>query len=231
MKFITKILIIPVFLLVGTVFADDYDANYYEDGWSSLFKVRGFYMNSSSKIKDLSQYPEGKSKPSSLAKNGFGLDTSTAIFFTDNIATELALGFSVLKTEKSELSTIASAFGGNNDMGKKHDIFFIPLTSTFQYHIAPFGAIRPYIGGGYHFAYMHTRSKSMKVSNGHGAVLQFGIDFIAKDDSFFTFDVKQYFLKSKVKFKQQLSSTLEHDINSKVTWNPLIASIGFGFKF
>ena len=235
MNFIKNILVTSILLLTSTVFANDYDANYYEDEGALLFKIRGFYINSTAKPKNLPTSATNAEKPGSLIENGYGFDTATTFFFTDNIAAELSLGLSLLKTKNSALKKASTAFGdGTGNVGKKNDIFFVPLAATLQYHVAPFGAVRPYVGGGYHGAYMYTRSKAIKVAPGHGAVLQAGIDFIAKDDTLFTLDVRQYFLKSKVTFKKGFlfpNNPNASDIGSKVTWNPLVISFGFGFKF
>tara|TARA_B110000503_G_scaffold142158_1_gene238055 strand:+ start:323 stop:1030 length:708 start_codon:yes stop_codon:yes gene_type:complete len=235
MKSIQNILIAFIFLIASSASAsnNDYDANYYEDEGSLLFKIRGFYINAPVKIKTAPI--NGAEKPGKLLQNGYGFDTATTYFFTDNIAAELSLGLGMLKTKSSAIKKASTAYGdGTGSAGKKNDIFFVPLAATVQYHIAPFGALRPYIGGGYHGAYLYTRSKAIKVRPGHGAVLQAGIDFMAKDDTLITFDIRQYFLKSKVTFKKGILSSnnpMVSDVSSKVDYNPLVVSIGFGFKF
>lgn len=235
MTFIKNILFTSIFLIASTVFANDYDAGYYEDEGSLLFKIRGFYINSPSKLKSLPSSVANKEKPGSIVENGYGFDTATTFFFTDNIATELSLGLSMLRVKNSALEKVGSSFGnGAKSPGKKNEIYFVPLAATLQYHVAPFGAIRPYVGAGYHGAYMYTRSKAIKVANGHGPVAQIGIDFISKDDTLFTFDVRQYFLKSKLTFKKGFlfpNNDAASNIGSKVDWNPLVISAGFGFKF
>ena len=221
--------------MAGAAFAsnNDYDADYYEDEGALLFKIRGFYVNSPAKVKTAPI--NGTEKPGDLVQNGFGFDTATTYFFTDNIATELSLGLGMLRTKASALNKASIAYGnGSGSTGKKNDIIWVPLAATLQYHIAPFGAIRPYIGGGYHGSYLYTRSKAIKVRPGHGAVLQAGVDFMAKDDTFITFDIRQYFLKSKMTFKKGFlfpNNAAASDVSSKVGYNPLVISLGVGFKF
>lgn len=234
MKFIKNILFASIFLIINAAFASDYDADYYEDEGELLFKIRGFYVHSPSKLKNLPSSVANKEKPGSIVENGYGFDTATTFFFTDNIATELSLGLSMLRVKNSALEKVGSSFGNEaKSPGKKNEIYFVPLAATLQYHVAPFGAIRPYVGAGYHGAYMYTRSKAIKVATGHGAVAQVGIDFISKDDNLFTFDIRQYFLKSKITFKKGFlfpNDPNASDISSKVNWNPLVVSVGFGFK-
>lgn len=204
---------------------DDYDIDYLEEEGRLLFKIRAHGIYTDAKQKNLPK--PSVSNPSSvgpLIRNGFGADTATAIFFNDNIATELSLGFSLLRAKNSTIKTVSYNYGSTKDIGKRKDIYMVPLTVTGQYHIAPFGAIRPYVGGGYHGAYLFTKSKQIKIKNGHGPVLQAGVDFVAKDDTLITVDVRQYFLNTKVTYKNV------NNASSKIKINPLLISAGIGFK-
>lgn len=211
--------------------SNDYYASYYDDEGSLLFKIRGFYAHTDSKMTNLPTPNAGASKPSRLAQSGYGFDTAMTIFVTDNIAAEVSLGLGFYKTRSSALASVANAYGtSDGTTGKRNQIFMVPVAFTAQYHIAPFGGIRPYVGGGLHGTYMYTRSKAMKVNSGFGPVLQAGVDFLAKDDTLFTLDVKQYLLKSKATFKRGFLGTTQ-DVKSKIAWNPLVISFGIGFKF
>jgi len=235
--------IIPVIVLSALVtsanvsFAaksGDYYSNYYEDEGDLLFKLRGFYLTTSSKPKGFPASVSAKEKPGSLVQNGYGIDTATTYFFTDNLAAELSLAIGMMKVKGSALSKAASLGDGTGNGGKNNQIIIVPAAGTIQYHVAPFGAIRPYVGGGIHGTYMYTRSKAIKVSTGYGPVAQIGVDFISKDDTLFTVDIRKYFLKSNVTFKKSLlgpNNPAISDIRSKVDWSPLVISAGFGFKF
>ena len=214
---------------------DDYYANYYEDEGDLLFKIRGFYLNTLSKPKNFPASVATKEKPGTLVQVGYGVDTATTYFFTDNIAAELSLGIGIMRVKSSSLSKAALSLGdGTGVAGKNNQIIIVPAAGTIQYHVAPFGAIRPYIGGGIHGTYMYTRSKAIKVSTGYGPVAQIGVDFISKDDTLFTFDIRKYFLKSNVTFKKGFlgpNNAAVTDVRSKVDWSPLVISAGFGFRF
>ena len=214
---------------------DDYYANYYEDEGDLLFKIRGFYLNTSSKPKNFPASVATKEKPGTLVQVGYGVDTATTYFFTDNIAAELSLGIGIMRVKSSSLSKAALSLGdGTGVAGKNNQIIMVPAAGTIQYHVAPFGAIRPYVGGGIHGTYMYTRSKAIKVSTGYGPVAQIGVDFISKDDPLFTFDIRKYFLKSNVTFKKGFlgpNNAAVTDVRSKVDWSPLVISAGFGFRF
>jgi outer membrane protein len=214
---------------------DDYYANYYEDEGDLLFKIRGFYLNTLSKPKNFPASVATKEKPGTLVQVGYGVDTATTYFFTDNIAAELSLGIGIMRVKSSSLSKAALSLGdGTGVAGKNNQIIIVPAAGTIQYHVAPFGAIRPYVGGGIHGTYMYTRSKAIKVSTGYGPVAQIGVDFISKDDTLFTFDIRKYFLKSNVTFKKGFlgpNNAAVTDVRSKVDWSPLVISAGFGFRF
>lgn len=209
---------------------NDYDADYYENEGNLVFKIRGGGIKSSAKQQG---FPKATAKnPVSIGnfvENGYGFDASTSIFFASNVAAELSLGFNVLRTKNNSLKNVAYNYGGNPaDVGKRKDLYMIPLTVTGQYHIAPFGAIRPYVGVGYHGAYMFSKSKGCTVKNGHGAVLQIGVDLYAKDDTLINLDVRQYFLKTTVDYKNSL---IKQPISSKVRFNPLMIAVGIGYRF
>lgn len=241
MRILKNLAIFCVFAISSNVFAgesvsvpkeNDYYANYYNDTETSLlFKIRGFYAATNAKMGSLpAPTTASASKPGKLAQQGYGFDTAMTIFVTDNIAAEVSLGLGFYKTKSSALSDAATAYGsGTSSLGKRNQIFMVPVTLSAQYHAAPYGGLRPYVGLGLNGTYMHTRSKAIKAESGFGPVLQTGVDFISKDDTLFTLDIRQYLLKSKVKFKKGFLAT--DGISSKVNWNPLVISAGFGFKF
>lgn len=210
----------------------DYYGSYYDEGGALLFKIRGFYAHTGAKAEGLpSPTNAGAKKPGRLVQHGGGVDGAATIFITDNIGTEISFGIIYFKPKRKILADAINAYGSSTvDIPKRNQIYIIPATITAQYHIAPYGGIRPYFGAGYAGAYMHTRSRAFKVKNDHGPVLQLGMDFICKDDTLFTFDVRKYFLKSKLTFKDDFLGG-DNDISSKITWNPLVVSLGFGFKF
>lgn len=238
MKLLSKILFFGIFLTSAVAFADserfrDYDSDYYLDEGKLLFKLRPLFSHVQSKQKGLdsvSSNPNAK-KPGDLIENGYGFDTSTTYFFSDHIAAELSAGVTYYKTKKSALTEIASLFGNNSaQVGKKNDVWMIPVSGTLQYHVAPFGAIRPYLGAGAYGMYAYTRSKSFSIENGFGAVFQAGADFVARDDTLITLDVRSYLFESKINYKKEFTGR-DSEFSSKVKWNPVVVSLGFGFVF
>ncbi|WP_341787314.1 OmpW family outer membrane protein [Rickettsia endosymbiont of Cantharis rufa] len=212
--------------------APDYDSTpYYENEGSLVFKVRlgGVFSDAKQKGLPTPTAPQPVTV-GSIAKNGYGGDASTTIFFNNYLATELSLGFNALRTKYTSLASVAHNYGIDNvKLGKNKPIYMIPATITGQFHIAPYGGIRPYIGVGYHGSYMLTQATGLKIRNGHGAVGQIGIDFYAKDDTLVNIDVRQFFLNPKLEYKPNLVGN--KTVTSKVKLNPLIVSVGIGFNF
>ncbi|WP_341756489.1 MULTISPECIES: OmpW family outer membrane protein [unclassified Candidatus Tisiphia] len=208
----------------------NYNADYYGNGGDLVFKMRAGGIRSSAKQTD---FPKATVKnPVSIGnfvENGYGLDASTSMFFASNFAAELSLGFDVLRVKNTNLKNVAYNYGDDpKAITKRRQLYMIPITVTGQYHIAPFGAIRPYVGAGYHVAYFLGKSKGCTVKSGHGAVLQAGVDFYAKDDTLINLDIKQYFLNTKIDYKAPL---ITQPVSSKVKFNPLMIAIGIGFRF
>ncbi|AAU03543.1 OmpW family outer membrane protein [Rickettsia typhi] len=211
--------------------ATSYDSTYYENEGSLVFKMRLGGIFASAKQKGLPTHSSVQPvSVGEIAKNGYGGDASTTIFFNNYLAAELSLGFNVLRTKYTSLAAVAHNYGINNvKLGKHKPIYMIPATLTGQFHIAPYGGIRPYIGIGYHGSYMLTQATGLKIRNGYNAVGQIGVDFYAKDDTLINIDVRQFFLKPKLEYKSNLVGNKK--VTSKVKLNPLIVSIGIGFTF
>lgn len=230
---IIKNLSVIITLLTSTAFAASgaSSIDYYENEGQLLFKLRAVYPSVSSKLKKLpASTVVGAEKPGSLVSSGLGIEGAVTYFLTDNIAAELSANFSSLKVKKTTLLSASNYLGGGaTGVDKNNDIYMVPVAATVQFHIAPYGAIRPYVGGGMHGTYMNSRSNSIKVANGFGGVAQAGIDIFAKDDTFFNIEVRQHFMKSNVTLKRKITGG--NEVKSKVTWNPLIISAGIGFRF
>jgi outer membrane protein len=209
---------------------NNYDEDYYENEGKLLFKVRmlGVKVNGTQKNlptpTNASPTPVGK-----LITHGIGVDTGTTIFFNDYIASELSLSFTSFRNKNSVLVAATNNYNAPTP-GKGKRIYSMPLAFTMQYHIAPFGAIKPYIGAGYHGAWALSKAKEIRLKNTHGAVLQAGVDLIAKDDTFINIDIKQYLSTTRITYKAAKTST-GNNVTSKLKLNPLAIGVGIGFMF
>lgn len=231
-KSIKTALLAIIFSFNLAAFADnnDYESDYFEDEGRLLFKVRGSAISTKGKQTGLPAPINANAvSVGPFVRNGYGFDTAAAIFFNDNMAVEMSLGINVLKTKYSSLINIANNYNGTPpSKGKKKSVFMVPLSLTGQYHVAPFGAIRPYVGAGYHVAYFFTKAKQFKLKNGHGFVAQIGVDLVAKDDTIITFDIRQFFSSTRITYRSGLVGNTS--VTSKAKINPLLFSVGVGFK-
>lgn len=209
----------------------DYDSNYYESEGALLMKVRGMGVIAKSKPK---KFPAKTANPTkkdeNFIKNGIGIQGSTAIFFTDNIGAELGLGAFLFRTSDSALKAAQYNFGdGAGSNIKRKNAVGIPLELLMQFHVAPYGALRPYIGAGYHGTYFWTQSRQFKMGNAHGPVFQAGLDFVLNDDSMINIDVKHYSMQPKVTYKRPFIGG--RDVSGRAKIDPWVVSVGMGWKF
>lgn len=217
-------------------FADnDYDSNYYKEEGDILFKVRGSGIFTKGKVSDLPRpnSRQGLASPkkvTGLISNGYGLDGSTTVFFSKNIAAELGVGLQLYKTSASSVQSVSYNYGNRGNTSKKKNIYAVPLSLTFQYHVAPFGAIRPYLGAGYQYTWTLSKSKQFVLEGGHGYVCQAGVDFALSDDTLLSFDVKRFQFTPKVKYKDSFLGQ-GYGFTAKTKINPVIVSFGIGWKF
>ncbi len=211
---------------------NDYDSNYYAAEGSILFKIRGSAIMAKSKNKGLPAPTSGAAPkdPGHLVANGYGIEGATTVFFTDNLGAELGLGFMVYRTSKSAIAAIGNNYSTGPSIGKRQDIYAVPLTLTAQFLPAPFGPVRPYIGLGGHATYMFSKNKAFTIGNAYGYVVQVGVDFVLRDDTMINFDIKQYGLEPKVTYKDGFLGAGKQ-FSSKLKINPVVISLGLGFKF
>ena len=219
----------------GTAFAeksgDDYDSNYYKEEGSILFKVRGSGIFTKGNFKSLP--PATRPNPikvGNLISNGYGVEGSTTVFFTKNIAGELGIGLQLYKTSSAGVNAIGKNYSAAPVSAKKKNIYAVPTSLMLQYHIAPYGAIRPYVGAGYQYTWMLSKSKQFTINSGSGYALQAGVDFALTDDTLISLDVKRYQLETKVKFKDSFLGD-KKGFSTKVKINPIVISLGIGWKF
>ncbi len=210
---------------------NDYESNYYQAEGSILFKIRAMGIISKSKAKN---FPKPTTTPAKghghFISNGYGIEGTTTVFFTDNIGAELGLGVAVFKTSTSATKAANYNYGNSGVTMKRKDAYGIPLTLMGQYHIAPFGAIDPYVGVGYQGMYFFTKSRQYKLGNAHGPVFQVGLDFKLRDDTVFNIDVKRYSLAPKLTWSERFLNRGQ-PVSGKVKIDPVIVSVGLGFKF
>ena len=136
-------------------------------------------------------------------------------FFTPNIAAELILG-----TTPHDVKTS----GPSLDLGR---VWLLPPTLTLQYHFAPEGGIRPYLGVGINYTIFYGKDEptgtTVDYENRFGWALQAGVDIPINDRWAVNLDVKQVFLSTEV--------TVNGAVKADVDINPLLIGVGVGYRF
>jgi len=224
---ITKLLILCAIFFANQALAK-------QESEQIVVKLKGVYASINAKQKDL---PAATPAAGTTAKDAgklfstaYGVEASVGVFFTDHIAAEFSTGLTLYKEKAVTIQNMINNYPvANSSYSKSKSIKAIPSALLVQYHIAPYGALRPYVGVGYHYTYM-LPGKAYKLDNASGLVLQAGVDFVLMDDTYITFDIKRYSLETKAKYSTSVLRAGGKSVTSKLKLNPIVAALGIGFR-
>lgn len=135
-------------------------------------------------------------------------------FFTPNLAAELILTY----PQKQDVS-----LNGTNIGTLKH----LPPTLSLQYHFAPEGTVRPYVGAGINY----TRFSSVHILNGAGKVDKSsfgfafggGVDIQLAKQWYLNVDVKKVYIDTDVSVGGTKLGNFKVD--------PVLFGVGVGYRF
>ena len=140
-------------------------------------------------------------------------------FFNENFSAEL-----ILATTQHDVTATGTALG-DVDLG---DVWVLPPTITFQYHLNPGGDVRPYLGAGINYTIFYGDDPvdvgAIKYEDGFGFAAQAGVDVQMNDTWFFNADVKKLWLNTDVIIGNG-AATADVDLD------PWVFGIGFGRRF
>jgi len=148
---------------------------------------------------------------------------------TKNVGAEL-----ILATTKHSASGTSGTTGS---IGKLASTWVLPPTLTLQYHFAPEGKIRPYVGAGVNYTIFYSTKSSggledavgdtkVHMKDSFGYALQAGVDIPLNDRFFANFDVKYVDMDTTAR----LNTTAIGVQRTRVHIDPLIFGIGIGMK-
>jgi outer membrane protein W len=166
---------------------------------------------------------------------GGGIELATEVFLTDHVATELAIGIGVYNTNK--LTNVAYNYVGSSGHADAQDpkfLWFAPISFGVKYFVAPFGAISPYFGLTYSYNIFVTMSSEYNVGNAHSLVFQGGIDFVTRDDTVYSIDIKKYLQRPEVRYNESLIAKQggKEEVKANLKeFDPIMVSVGVGYKF
>lgn len=149
-------------------------------------------------------------------------------FFTNNIGAEL-----ILATSPHDISGEGALAG----LGEIADTMALPPTLTFQYHFAPDGAIRPYLGVGVNWTIFYSEGAkdslvtaigptTVSLDDSFGWAAQAGFDIPISERAFINFDVKYIDIDTTATLNTGGS------INTvDVSLDPFVFGVGVGMRF
>lgn len=164
-----------------------------------------------------------------------GGQMSASYFVFDNLALEASLGY----TSYSVGRAVATASSTTSD---ESTLSIIPIDFNIQYHIAPYGRLTPYIGGGAGYAFFSQSFSSTPTFNA-----QLGFDYWVRDNLGVSFNMKKYFnmttesdkrdiyLATSVVTSGSTVSTTTTPVNDtmhqEITLDPMVMTVGIGYRF
>ncbi len=147
---------------------------------------------------------------------------------TNNIGAEL-----IVATTKHTVS----GRGTVSALGDVADTWVLPPTLTLQYHFAPDGKIRPYLGAGVNYSIFYSSkalpslngalgATKVKLDDSFGYALQAGADIPVSKRVFVNFDVKYIDMRTTARLTS--GATLR---TARVRIDPIVVGTGIGIRF
>ncbi|MEQ1781024.1 MAG: OmpW family outer membrane protein [Hyphomonadaceae bacterium] len=145
-------------------------------------------------------------------------------FFNDNISAELLCCIAThdVKAENTALGTV--------DLGQ---VSHFPPTLTVKYHWTDMGAFQPYLGAGLNYTTFYDDKlpaggpvTAIHYDDSLGGALQAGFDYKFDDHWSLNVDVRKVWISSDVAISAGATQ-----IAAKVDVNPLILTVGSGYRF
>jgi outer membrane protein len=148
---------------------------------------------------------------------------------TDHVGFEL-----IAATTKHSASGRTGTTGA---IGKLASTWVLPPTLTAQYHFAPEGKVRPYVGAGVNYTLFYNEKASgaledavgntrVHMSDSFGWAAQAGVDIDINDRMFLNLDVKYIDIDTRAR----LRTTAAGEQSVKISLDPLVFGVGIGFR-
>lgn len=188
------------------------------------------------RLRAIAVIPQDSSGPilPSFPNAGVAVDTSYApevdftYMFAKNWGAEL-----ILATDKHNISGTGALAG----TGNLASTWVLPPTLTVQYHFAPDGNFRPYVGAGLNYTIFYSESATrtlnnaigptdVSLSDSFGYALQAGFDIDVSPKWFLNFDFKFIDMSTNATLR---TGALVNRVDVKI--NPIILGIGVGTRF
>lgn len=156
-------------------------------------------------------------------------------YFSPNVSLEVIAGTGVHTVKVPGVKTATTGIVSMaND--KVAEVAHLPPTITAKYHFAPEAQISPYVGAGLTYIWFYSEDSKNNIDvdlkDGFGWALQAGIDFQTASKWSYNLDVKKIFFETDATVGATAGTTyVANVLSSKVTLDPWVVSVGFGYKF
>ena len=146
------------------------------------------------------------------------------------------VGFELIAaTTKHNVSGTSGTTGG---IGNLASTWVLPPTLTMQYHFAPEGKVRPYVGAGVNYTVFYSEKATpglvgavgpttVSMTDSFGWAAQAGVDVDIGENVFLNLDVKYIDIDTTA----TLSTTAAGVQTVRAKIDPLVFGAGIGFKF
>ncbi len=162
--------------------------------------------------------------------NSFMPEVDITYMATDNIGFEL-----IAATTKHHAS---GKTGTTGTLGRLASTWVLPPTLTAQYHFAPEGKVRPYIGAGVNYTLFYSEDASnalegavgptqVNMDDNFGWAAQAGVDIELSERVFLNLDIKYIDIDTTATLTTTAAGTQTVDISL----DPLVVGVGLGMKF
>jgi len=155
-------------------------------------------------------------------------------FFTDHIAAELILAVTPHDVSAVNVTVPGALTNAAIDLG---DVWLLPPTLTVQYHFDTGTQFKPYVGAGVNATFFFNEDEG-PVADGidydpsFGPALQAGFDYDLDGEEggwAINADIKKIWINTDVTV--DFTSALGAAVKADVDINPLVAGIGFAYKY
>jgi outer membrane protein len=148
---------------------------------------------------------------------------------TNNVGFEL-----IAATTKHTASGKTATTGA---IGKLASTWVLPPTLTAQYHFAPGGKVRPYVGLGVNYTLFYSEKGAnaletalaanvpVKMKSSFGWAAQAGVDVDLNEKMFLNFDVKYIDIDTTARLGTPLGTQ-----RVKISLDPVVVGVGVGFR-
>jgi outer membrane protein len=166
------------------------------------------------------------------SKVGVGDSVMPEVDFTYMATNHIGAELIVATTKHS-----VSGRGTISALGDVGNTWVLPPTLTLQYHFAPDGKVRHYLGAGINYSIFYSAKATpslnaalgptkVKLGDSVGYALQAGVDIPVSEKVFVNFDIKYIDMKTNARLTSGATTR-----TARVEIDPIVAGMGVGFRF